>query len=337
MLRVCFRCIWFYSLCFGFSLTPILASIQSVVDRSCWHSALGIHHVWPTWHGILSIPLHQTTLYIPTLDSPPLNKYVPLMSFLLNPSRCALNCILLDYVQLPAPFCQIFYCTESYIHCSYILSHIPQLSVIIIPNGTYTQPGEESQFTEESRSTPWESSGIQEGSKSSLSIKCLLSIMHHAFCYGWLMSPISLLKQDDDTHQKLSDDKSVKPRRVNLVVWHRRRWFDYQQEVQLLGQAHRDKSLQTPTVPLRNNRSGADCIIVRRPLSTFRNAAVAIVPPLLKGQKSTLHNKLSESDHAPSTQVLPLRMSSGDQNVPQPKARADQKVPQHQNATFEVA
>jgi len=34
--------------------------------------------------------------------------------------------------------------------------------------------------------------------------------------------------------------------------------------------------------------------------------------------------------------VLPLRYSSGDQNVPQPKASADQNVPQHQNATFEV-
>jgi len=62
-----------------------------------------------------------------------------------------------------------------------------------------------------------------------------------------------------------------------------------------------------------------------------------MAPPILNGQKSTLLNKLSESDHAPSTQALPLRKSSGDQNVPQPKVSADQNVPRHQKATCEVA
>jgi hypothetical protein len=60
-----------------------------------------------------------------------------------------------------------------------------------------------------------------------------------------------------------------------------------------------------------------------------------MAPPLLKHQKSTLLNKLSESDHPPFTQALPLRKSSGDQNVPQPKASAHQNVPQRQKATFE--
>jgi len=58
--------------------------------------------------------------------------------------------------------------------------------------------------------------------------------------------------------------------------------------------------------------------------------------PLLKCQKSTLFNILSESDCAPSTQARPLRTSSGHQNVPQLKASADQNVPQHQKTTFEV-
>jgi len=42
-------------------------------------------------------------------------------------------------------------------------------------HGTYGQPGEESLFTEESRSTPSESTctGIKEDSQSSLPIKCL--------------------------------------------------------------------------------------------------------------------------------------------------------------------
>jgi len=60
-------------------------------------------------------------------------------------------------------------------------------------------------------------------------------------------------------------------------------------------------------------------------------------PPLLKRQKWTLLNNLSESDGAPSTQALPPRNSSGDQNVPQPNASADQNFPQHQKATFGVA
>jgi hypothetical protein len=59
--------------------------------------------------------------------------------------------------------------------------------------------------------------------------------------------------------------------------------------------------------------------------------------PLLKYQKSALLNKSSESDSAPSAQVLPQHKSSGDQIALQPKASADQNVPQHQKATFEVA
>jgi hypothetical protein len=53
--------------------------------------------------------------------------------------------------------------------------------------------------------------------------------------------------------------------------------------------------------------------------------------------KSTLLNKVSESDHALSTQALPLRRSSGDLNVPQPEDSADQNVCKNQKATFEVA
>jgi hypothetical protein len=60
--------------------------------------------------------------------------------------------------------------------------------------------------------------------------------------------------------------------------------------------------------------------------------------PLLKRQKLSLLNKLSESDHTPSARALVFpNMSSGDSNCPQPKASSDQNVPQHQNATFEVA
>jgi hypothetical protein len=63
-----------------------------------------------------------------------------------------------------------------------------------------------------------------------------------------------------------------------------------------------------------------------------------MAPPLLKRQKSSLLNKLSESDHAPSARALvhPNKLS-GDQNSRQPKGSSDQNVPQHQKATSEVA
>jgi len=53
---------------------------------------------------------------------------------------------------------------------------------------------------------------------------------------------------------------------------------------------------------------------------------------------SSLLNKLSQSDCAPSARALVLpHKSSGDQNIPQPNASSDQNVPQHQTGTFEVA
>jgi len=53
-------------------------------------------------------------------------------------------------------------------------------------------------------------------------------------------------------------------------------------------------------------------------------------------QMSTLHNKSFDSEHAPPTQAIPLRMTSGAPNIPQRKASADQDVCKHQKATFEV-
>jgi len=41
-----------FSMCVGFSQPPILPSVQSVVHRSCYHSALGIHLFLCTWQWI---------------------------------------------------------------------------------------------------------------------------------------------------------------------------------------------------------------------------------------------------------------------------------------------
>jgi len=145
------------------------------------------------------------------------------------------------------------------------------------------------------------------------------------------------VNQDDITDQEISDDKSDYPGESTLLSDLEEEDLDHQQDFLLLGQALRDTSLQTTMVPLPKKRSHADTVTACTPLPNSPNPAGAIAPPLLKHQESTLLRKLSDSDHAPSTQAQPLPKSSGDQNVPQPKSSADQNVPQHQKVTFQVA
>ena len=57
------------------------------------------------------------------------------------------------------------------------------------------------------------------------------------------MSPISYLKQDDDTDQESSDDESKDPAESTLLSDIEEDDLDHQQEVLLLGQAHRERSL----------------------------------------------------------------------------------------------
>jgi len=64
------------------------------------------------------------------------------------------------------------------------------------------------------------------------------------------MSPISILKQDDDTNQGISDDKSEDPGESTLLSDIEEDELDHHQEVLHLGQASQDKSLQTTWVAL---------------------------------------------------------------------------------------
>jgi len=149
------------------------------------------------------------------------------------------------------------------------------------------------------------------------------------------------LKQGDDTDQDIGDGKSEgkseDTEESTLSSDIEEDDLDHQQEVLLLSQARRDKSLRTTRVPLPKKRSCADTVIARPLLPNSRKPPGSIAPPLLKRLKSALLNKSSESDRAPSAQVLPQPKSSGNQHAPQPKASADRNVPQHQKATFEVA
>jgi len=115
------------------------------------------------------------------------------------------------------------------------------------------------------------------------------------------MSPISVLKQDDNTDEELSDDESEDPGDSTLLSDIEQDDFDHQRDVLLLGQASRDRSLWTTKVPLPKKQSRADTVIACPLLPNSRNPAWVMAPPLLKHQKTSLLNKLSESDCSPST------------------------------------
>ena len=166
---------------------------------------------------------------------------------------------------------------------------------------------------------------------------CLQMICHRALSCWWLMSQISILMQDDDTKLEISDDKSEDPGETTISSDINEDYLERLQEILFPSQAHHDKSLQTTRVPLPMKRSHANTVIACPLLPDSRNPAGAMIPRLLKRQKSILLNNIFESEGAPSTQPFLLSNSSGDQNVPQPMASADQNVPQKQKATFEVA
>jgi hypothetical protein len=92
--------------------------------------------------------------------------------------------------------------------------------------------------------------------------------------------------------------------------------------------------LTTPRVPLPKKLSSTKTAFACPQLSNSKNPAGAMAPPMLKCQESICLNKLSQSDCSPSTQVLLLYKSSGDVNVPQPKASTDQNILEYQPATF---
>ena len=149
--------------------------------------------------------------------------------------------------------------------------------------------------------------------------------------------PDFINESEDKTDQEISDDDSEDTGESILSSNIKEDDLDHQEEVLHLGQAPQGKSLRTTRVPQPKKGSRADTVIARPPLPNSQNLPSAMAPPLLKHQKSSLLNKLSESDCSPSVQALVLpNMSSGDHNIPQPKASSDENVPQHQKATFEV-
>jgi len=158
-----------------------------------------------------------------------------------------------------------------------------------------------------------------------------------SYC-GWLISPISLINQEGDSNQEIGDDETEDATESTLSSDIEEDDLEHRQEELWQGQACRDKSLRTTRVPLPMIRSHADNVIACPLLPNSRNPPATMAPQLLKCQTSTLLNKVSECDCAPSARALVLpHKSSGDQHAAQPKASSDQNIPQYQKATFEVA
>ena len=150
-----------------------------------------------------------------------------------------------------------------------------------------------------------------------ISIMCL----HPSYC-RWLMSLISLVKENDDTDWENGHDASEDTGESTIWSNIEEDDFNHQLDVLHLGKVHQNNSLQTTRVPLLEKRNSARTIIAHPPLPNSRKPPGSMAPPLLKHHKSALLNKLSRSDHLLSAQVLPHLKSSGDQNAPQPQASA---------------
>ena len=146
------------------------------------------------------------------------------------------------------------------------------------------------------------------------------------------------MNQNDETDQEVGDYDNQHTRESTLSSDIEEDDLHHQQWVLRLCQVRQDKSLRNTMVPMPRKQSRTDTVIARPPLTNSHNLPTPMAPPLLNRQKSSLDNTLSESDRAPSTWALVLpNKSSGDPNIPQPKASCDQNVPQHQKATFGVA
>jgi len=101
------------------------------------------------------------------------------------------------------------------------------------------------------------------------------------------------MNQADETDHQIDDDDSEDTRESTLSSDIEEDYLDHQQEVLHLGQARRGRSLRTTRVSLPEEWSCADTVIPRPPHPNSWNLPVAMAPPLLKRQKSSLINKLS--------------------------------------------
>ena len=173
-----FRCVWLNSRHVGLNKPPILASIADL-DTSANLRELGAWKI-PLIRRTFRFRNHNNEWASRIKYEPPTCLPDTFQARLeLHPPRRALlfpgtfrfaSCL------TPCYFVALFSRYSIKLHTIFTLIHFPLHSQLhFIKHGTYGQPGEESLFTEEPRSTPWESTCtcIAEDSQSSLPIKCL--------------------------------------------------------------------------------------------------------------------------------------------------------------------
>jgi hypothetical protein len=143
------------------------------------------------------------------------------------------------------------------------------------------------------------------------------------------------MKQDDDnTHREISEIECDDLGESTLPSDIEEDDLDNYQDVLHLDQARRDKTISTTRVLPPKQWSHADTVTPRTSHLNLLHPAGAMVPLLLKRQKSTI-NISHDSD---IIQALTLPTAGGDQIVPQQTpGGGEHNVPQHQKATFEVA
>lgn len=187
-----------------------------------------------------------------------------------------------------ATSCTVFPIILFHIILYFILIH--WLSLLHSPNfyhqyqlhETNTQPGEDSIFTEESRSTSLQCTHtcIEENSQSSFCFWCF------AFSYLSLYTVLQLLhnpkgsvKQDHNTDKVEIDDT------VRVETWPSTLAFNYEEatldyvQVPLTGQACNNVSLQTTFVLRPNEMSHANIVIAHQLFLKSQHWARAMPPP----------------------------------------------------------
>jgi len=207
MLWVFFRRIWFNSICIGFSQPPILASRQSVVDRSCYHLALGIQPFQHTWQRIL---LFHCTWQLPKSQH---------WTFVLhiNWTHSSHLSWTLPGVPQIASFWSMCNILLHFSHYSFALNHIFTAYTLSPPFPNYLSSLQQmepmpSQVKNHYSQTNQEAHhertlALKQAAKlqcpSNVSLWCIF--LHVLYCPGPL-SPISFYKQDNHPNQEIRDN-----------------------------------------------------------------------------------------------------------------------------------
>jgi len=164
----------------------------------------------------------------------------------------------------------------------------------------------------------------------------LPALCFYRLYFRWLMSPNSVMKQNDNTEQEIDTGKCEGTRESILLSDIDGDFIDHQQEVLLLCQVHQNMSLQSTNIQQSEKGIHTNTLIAHPHFRNSQNPAVDTLPPKFRLQWSMLLNELCKSDLASPIHVLQLSKSTRDLHVSQPKASGDYNGPQYCKATFEV-